>query len=265
MKNIAKFILILFATTGNKQLVAQATPGASYPGLVITQLGQVSNVPLSYGGLAFKYNDDNLFLIGGRANQNTSQIFSSTVARDAQCHISGFGTASFFANSSDPLSLGGIDGGMAYENNTNVLFFTTFPRAYICELKPGSTVPDKNISLWGLPGYSATSTQSTGSLTFVPPGFPGAGRLKIGNFTSSGQFFDALITPDGTGTYDISIQGSVDLGYDIEGMAYVKGGCSSYFANNALLVCDYSQGNIFAYDIDASGNTVSPVPGHQLL
>ena len=43
---------------------------------------------------------------------------------------------------------------------------------------------------------------SVGTLAFVPPGFPGAGDLKIASY-DAGTWYTVVLSPDGNGTYDI--------------------------------------------------------------
>ena len=43
---------------------------------------------------------------------------------------------------------------------------------------------------------------SLASLLFVPPGLPGAGRLKLASY-GGGAWYDAAVTPDGAGTYNV--------------------------------------------------------------
>ena len=79
-----------------------------------------------------------------------------------------------------------------------MLFLSRWPVDQIGETKPGSTTTDKivDMSALGVP-------ESTGGLTFVPAGYPGAGRLKYVSWPE-GAFYDLTYAPDGSGTYDIT-------------------------------------------------------------
>src|SRR5262249_15502593 len=147
---------------------------------------------------------------GGSANNSSGSIFSIGVTRDAGNHIIGFsGPATLFASAPN------IDGGLSY-GPTGVLFFTAFPTNQVGELKPGSVVPDKTVSLDPL-----GIVTSVGSLAFVPAGYPGAGEFKIASF-GGGGFSTATLVPDGSGTFDItSATLETTPGRSPEGIAYV--------------------------------------------
>src|SRR5207237_8782795 len=106
------------------------------------------------------------------------------------------GTATFYANANG--TTGGIDGGLAYGPG-GVLFYTSYSDNRIGQIKPGSTGPDKLIDA-GTAGISP----SVGTLAFTPPGFAGAGQLRIASY-NAGVFYGTTITPDGTGTYNINM------------------------------------------------------------
>ena len=94
-----------------------------------------------------------------------------------------------------------------------------------------------------------------GGLGFVPPGFPGAGRLKVASYIGVG-WYDVPLTPDGNGTFDAGTAvWRAALG-GVEGIAYVPLG-SPQFANPSVLVSEYGYGRVSAYEIDANGDPVS--------
>jgi hypothetical protein len=154
-------------------------------------LGAVPGLPNPYGGLTFKYDDPNTLLIGGAANSSADRIYQVGVIRDANMHITGFsGTASVY-----PIAQAAIgqfnDGGVAF-GPQNVLFVTRYPANQVEQSKLGSSAPDKVVDLSPL-GVVA----STGSIGFVPAGFPGAGSMKIVSFTGGG-WYHADFVPDGS-------------------------------------------------------------------
>jgi hypothetical protein len=176
-----------------------ASAGAQVPALdsfyasnySITQLGSAPGVPGNYGGLTFKAGDPDILLIGGAANNASAAIYAVSVVRGTGGHITGFsGTATLFAQA------GNIDGGLTYGPG-GVLFYATYSNHNLGQIKPGSTVPDKLIELGPL-GVPA----STGSIAFVPPGFPNAGHMKILSY-SAGTWQDAQIVADAAGTFDV--------------------------------------------------------------
>ena len=204
----------------------------------ITGLGSVPGLPTNYGGLVLEAGDPNTLLIGGGANGANGAIYSIGVTRGAGNHITGFtGTASLYASA--PY----IDGGLSYGPG-GVLFYTAYPTNEIGEIKPGSVSPDKVVSLTGL------VTSSVGSLQFAPDG-----SFKIASYNGGG-FYSASLSPDGSGTYNIS---SVTLqstpGNGPEGIVYVPTG-SPLFGTPSLLLAEYSTGTVGAYQVDSSYNLI---------
>ncbi|MBV8315163.1 MAG: hypothetical protein JOZ53_09515 [Planctomycetaceae bacterium] len=210
----------------------------------IFNLNSVPGVPGPYGGLTLEQGDPNTLLIGGDANNQAGAIYSIGVTRDASGHISGFsGTATPFASAPH------IDGGLAY-GPSGVLFYTAYPNNQVGEIKPGSTSPDKVIDLTPLGIVS-----SVGTLAFVPAGQPGAGGFKIASFTG-GQFYNATLSPDGSGTYNITsaTQTAVVPTGEPEGIGYVPTG-SPLFSQPSLLLSEF-RGNVGAYTLDPDGNPI---------
>jgi hypothetical protein len=213
---------------------------ASY---TLVDLGVVPGVPMPYGGLVFKQGDSGTLLIGGSANASNAKIYAVTVTRGAGGHVTGFsGTASAFANATGQTA--GIDGGLTYGPG-NVLFYTTFPDNTLAQIKPGGTDPAKVIPL--------TTAPSVGSVAFVPTGFPGAGHLKILSWTAS-LWYDATVSADSTGTYDVQVTGSgIAMPGDPEGAVFVSAGNPQFTAHSAL-VSEWNAGRVSAYELDANGD-----------
>jgi len=215
----------------------------------ITDLGAVPGVPTSYGGLLFAPGDPDVLLIGGSANTLGAGIYAAVVSRAPDGRVIGFsGDASYFLAA--PGVTGGIDGGLDVGPDA-VLFYTTYSDNQIGQIGPNSAGPDRLIDLTPL-GVAA----STGTLRFVPENFAGAGRLKIGSF-STGLWYDATVAPDGNGTFDITVSSNpINLGGGLEGIAYIKVPIPG-FAADSVLICDYSSGQVTAYEIDGNGD---PIP-----
>jgi hypothetical protein len=207
-------------------------------------LGSVPKLPPLYGGLAFKYDNANQIIIGGDANVAGGNLYSINVTRDVNGHITGFsGAAQFYAEA--PYN----DGGVVFGPN-NVLFASRWPVNEMAQYLPGSTAPDKiiDMSLLGI-------ASSHAALNFVPPGFGGAGRIKLVSW-SGGEFYDATITPDGSGTYNLNgVNLVTTLTGGPEGFVYVPLG-SNLFANPSLIVSEYSAGSIATYEVDGNGNPI---------
>ncbi|MBK8979197.1 MAG: hypothetical protein IPM29_25150 [Planctomycetes bacterium] len=214
----------------------------------LRSLGAVPGVPTPYGGLTFKYDDRDLLLIGGNANNGLGAIYAIRVTRDMHGRVNGFqGTATQLATAPN------IDGGLQY-GPSNVLFFTQYPLNQVGQIKAGSTSPDKLIQLSTV-GYVGASP---GALTFVPPGYPGAGAIKICAY-SGGAFHDARVSPDGTGTFDItnvSLRAALPGGP--EGLLYPPPGSPLLLDYATVILSNYSNGAIEVYDLDAAGD---PLPG----
>jgi hypothetical protein len=80
----------------------------------------------------------------------------------------------------------------------------------------------------------------------VPSGFPGAGTVK----GSSSEFYDFVLSPDGSGTYNVD---SATLGVSVGavGFAYLKAGSPSIYADSMFL----SEGSyIRIYNLTANGD-----------
>jgi len=234
---------LLLATQPARAFTVDPAFAGSYSAV---SLGTPAGVPGPLGGIAFLAGDANTLLVGGAANSTTADIFRIGVLRDADGRITGFsGPAVFHANANGVT--GGIDGGLAYGPD-GVLFYTTYPDNRLGQLKPGSTSPDKLVDLGPL-GVAS----STGTLQFVPAGMPGAGRLKIASYNAE-IWYDATISPDGNGSFDVTLQGSpITIGGGPEGIAYVPTG-SPLFTAPSVLVSEYRTGRIVAYEVDANGD-----------
>ena len=247
--SVSSIFLILLGLAAPLEAFSQIL-GADFVGpYSVRDLGVPEGVPSSLGGLTFKAGTTNTVLIGGHADGSMGQIYAIQVERGADGHIQRFvGPAIEFAEASG-FGSGGIDGGLEYGPG-GVLFYTTYDDNCLGQLKPGSTVPDKKTDLTGLGIVS-----SVGSLTFVPEGFPGAGRLKITSY-SGYNWYDTTVSPDGSGTYSVMAPAkSLDFDQKPEGIFYVKGG-SPRFAKPSVLVGFYTADSVRAFEVDANGDPI---------
>lgn len=213
--------------------------------------GSLPGVPGAYGGVTFLPTDDKVILVGGRANALIADIFRIRFTRSGDGSMLEFtcGDAVFFADANG--ATGGIDGGLTYGPG-GVLFYTTYSDNRVGQILPGGTGPARLIDLSAL-GVNS----STGTLLFVPPGFPGAGRLKIASY-SSGHWYDTTVSPAGDGTYDIApvVNPGILIGGGPEGAVYVAGG-NPGFPVDSVLVCEWGTGRVVAYEVDGNGD---PLP-----
>lgn len=240
--NAKQFVAILFSCV--VPFLQAQTVDPFYAGSYsMTDLGSISGLPTSYGGLIFKAGDPNTILIGGSANAAEGRFYSVPVTRGGGGHIVSFGTASVLGYGVNN------DGGVAYSPG-DVLFYSQYDLNNVGQVKPGSTSDDKTVALGPL-GIAS----STGALNFVPPGYNGAGKFKISSW-SGGQFYDVSLAADGSGTYNLTgATLEVTLPGGPEGFIYVPLG-SPLFPSQSLLVAEYSDGNVATYTTDANGNPV---------
>lgn len=137
-----------------------------------------------------------------------------------------------------------MDGGADFAPN-GTLFVTTYPTNQILQYLPGSTEPDRTTSLStiGIPG-------SVGGLRFVPPGFPGAGELKVTSYDED-AWFTVPYSEAGDGTYSLG-----DVIFEVqlqdtgpESPVYVFRGHK--FPQLSVLIAEYDTGTISAYQMDS--------------
>ena len=239
----AVLVAVLAAPAAAQAAVFGADFEADYSAI---DLGAPDAVPAQLAGLTFKRGDDDTLLIAGGSDTAAGAIYEVPLERGADGRIAGFaGPGTVFASA--PY----IDGGLAYEPSSGVLFFTGYNANTIGQIKPGSTEPDRVINLTDL-GVDG----SVGSLTFVPAGVPGAGTLKVASY-NSGDIYDIPFSPDGQGTFELGdavLQTTLEGGP--EGLVYVPEGSPGFDAPS-MIVAEYSNNELGAYEVDAAG---SPEP-----
>ena len=239
------FALVLACAPARAQNLQLEAPFAgSYS---IADLGPPPGVPTRLGGLTLKAGTTDRLLIGGEADGANGALYEVGLRRNSSGHITGFtGTAKRFADAAYN------DGGVTYGPG-NVLFLARWPTNELGQTKPGSSITDKVTDVTPL-GVASSLV----GLAFVPPGMPGAGRLKLASY-SGGQWYDAGVAPDGSGTFNLvgvtPVPGSTLPG-GIVGFVYVNAG-SRQFSGPSMLVSEYQADGVAAYAVDGSGN---PIP-----
>ena len=109
--------------------------------------------------------------------------------------------------------------------------------------------PDKVINLAPL-----GVTGGGGSIGFVPPGFPGAGSMKLVSW-GGGGWYHCEFAPDGNGTFNIT---SASLRATIsgpEGIAFVPPD-SPVFPPNSVLIVQYGYSKVVTAPLDANGDPI---------
>jgi len=206
-------------------------------------LGPIPNVPPEWGGLTLHPNDQNALLIGGNSNEESGKLYKVGITRDSDCHITGFSPSPTTVFSSAKYN----DGGIAF-GSSGVLFLARWPVNQIGQLLPGSTVEDKVIDLEPL-----NITSSPGGLGFVPTGFAGEGDLKTVSWPS-GDWFTLTLAPDVNGTFDITgVTKDTTIPGGPEGFVYINQD-NFGFGVDSILVAEWTDNNIAAYESDSLGN-----------
>lgn len=224
-------------------LVPFATADSIAPGFAgsytLTDLGTPNGVPEFFGGVAFVPGNPNQLLLGGDANDIGGAIYLVGLTRDSTGHINGFsGPATVFASA--PY----IDGTIMFAPG-GVLLFTGFPTNTLGELKPGSTTPDKTVDL-----TAAGVNGSVGGTQVAPNG-----QFSILSY-GSGEFYTATLSPDGSGTYDVTgvtLLSNPGAVRGPEGGVFVPAG-SPLFSGNYMLMPEFNSNSVGAYLLDSNFN-----------
>jgi hypothetical protein len=242
--------LLAAALLAVAQPVAAANPVVQPPfadDYFVVALGKIPGVHEPYGAINFALGADDQVIVSGFSGAETALIYVADLTRDATGSISGFaGTASKLMDAY------AITDGAAYGPD-DVLFYSRSSWE-MGEVKPGSTTTDKVVK------FSNASMYRPTGLNFVPPGFPGAGQLKMTTFYTNGDWWSLDIEPDDAGTYDVTsaLKGPALPGYP-EGFTYVPDGLPG-FPNPNVVVCEFANaygiGKLTAYDLDENGNPV---------
>jgi hypothetical protein len=216
---------------------------------ITADLGQYPLYPFggNYSALCFSPTDPNELLVAAQVTTLARGIVRTTVARNASGHITGFsGVTGNFAYAAP-----NIDSGLAYGPN-GVLFATT-SNNLLYQYKPGNFEVDKTIDLSALGVYP-----STGSVAFVPTGYPGAGGIRFIQVWPFGRMYSADVAPDGNGTYNVSnvTQVAAFGGDNVpEQMLWVPPNSPGFDnANKHILLANYGSQRIASYQLDANGH-----------
>ncbi|GAA2919192.1 hypothetical protein JOD62_000237 [Microbacterium keratanolyticum] len=213
----------------------------------LLDLGQPAGVPLPLGGVTIKVDDPNVLLVGGSANTANGAIYAVPIERDPVTdEVIGFaGPGTLYADA--PY----IDGGLAYMPGTQTLFFTAYPTHQIGQILPGQTAPARidDLAGTGIP-------ESVGSFVFTPVSFGGSGALRVLSF-SQGGFYTLPFTPNGDGTVTLGATATPGpaVPSGAEGVVYVPDG-SAAFPAPSMLIANYSNQSVSAYEVDGVGAPV---------
>jgi hypothetical protein len=244
MRFIARTAVMALGLCGAGALGQNISPpfNAAYS---LSDLGTPPGVPAAMGGVCFLRNNPNVLLIGGHANNIDAAIYAIGVTRDANQHITGFsGAATLHA------AAAGIDGGLTYAPN-GTLLYTTYSNNVLGQILPGGWGPAQttDLSLHGV-------FPSTGTLQFVPPGFPGAGTLLIVSY-SANEYYTMPFTPGLGGLYEVGNAAfRVTAPGGPEGIVYVPRQ-SVLFPFPSMLVSEYGFARVSHYQVGPNGE---PLP-----
>ncbi|TXS92153.1 tandem-95 repeat protein [Parahaliea maris] len=243
LTSVAVLLAIVTAQPLSAAITIQAPFNNTYSAV---ELGAINGLPQRYGGLTFKPGDPNTILIGGQANDAAGRFYEVPLIRDPVSRkITGFGTpvaTGFGANN---------DGGVAY-HPSGILLYSRYSNNEIGMVARGSHTQDRSVALSTI-GVAA----SPGALTFVPADLNGGGRLKAMSY-SGARFYDIEYENDGNGTFRLTAATqTATLTGGPEGMIYLPQGSPEFGATQTLLVTEYGNNAIAAYQIDAGGNPIS--------
>ena len=210
----------------------------------VYDIGSVPGLPSTrYGGCLVDSHDPNVLYIGVDSEAANGTIWAVNVRRDGCGHIVGYnGVARHIADT--PY----VDANLFYGQGGLVLY-TEWPVNHFAELRPGATMPalDNDLAMLGL-------HDSPGGAAFVPPGFGGAGELRMVGWPSNG-WYHVPFTIDATGLYQLATATmTVTLPNGSGGFAYVPAG-SALFARPSVVVAEWSN-SVSAFEVDASGDPI---------
>jgi len=212
----------------------------------VRSLGTPEGVPVPFGGLFIFPGQPNLLYIGGGANTADGGLYRIGLVRDANGFATGFvGTAERLGDlpfndggiTPDP---GGLISAVGWPSNRYMQF----------DVSIGAVVNDIDLTPRGI-------ARSSSCVTFIPPGLPGAGGMRIVSW-GGGEYHRV--------SYDIGPGGIISLG-DLnvipestlpggpEGFTYVPTG-SPLFTVPTMLVSAFSAGRVDVYDVDGSGDPI---------
>ena len=210
-------------------------------------LGEVPGVPFEWGGINLDPGDENRLLIGGDANESIGKFYSIGIARDGLCHIRGF--------DGSPTTLysdGGYnDGGIVFHPDTDVMLYARWPVNELGQIVPGNALTTDKII--GLDAFGVANSHA--ALNFVPPSFANEGALKLVSWPG-GEWYEVELAPDNMGTYDVlGVTPVTTIPGGPEGFVYIPD-TNDDFDVDSILVADWSENQISAYEIDGQGDPI---------
>lgn len=212
----------------------------------LLDLGSVSGVPTPYGGVFILPGDPNSLFIGGSANEAGGALYRVPLARNGQGFITGFtGPAARMADA--PYNDGGI-----VPDPGGLISYVQWPSNNFAQLNLATGLVVNTVPLGALGVASASA-----GLAFIPPGYPGAGGLRIVSW-SAGEYYEAAYSVGAGGIINVSAATAVpgsQLAGGPEGWTYVPQG-SPKFSAPSIIVSEYSAGSVAVYELDARGNPV---------
>ncbi len=220
--------------------------GAFATDVTCRYLASPSSVAPIYGGAVSRPGFPNQILMGGNGETPQGGLWAVELARDADCHVLGY-TATAPERLIDAAE---VSTGVEYDRD-GVLLVARWRPNELGQILPGSTSYDKIID-WEPMGMAPRAT----GLAFVPPGFSGAGTLKVLSYMG-GQWHSVSLTADGGGTFDVSsVVEVMTLAGGPSGIEFMEAG-NPEFGVDGVLIAEYEADRVVAYDVDANGD---PIP-----
>lgn len=207
------------------------------------------------GGLAVFPDDiERAYIIDG-SSQASGTLYVVPLDRGPCGHIIGFG------GPAEPLlSQPYFD--LMTNGPKGVVFISHYPKGKVSQIVPGEAMLASTTDLYPL-GLGAL--WSPGGLAFVPPGYPGAGMLRVLGYPSYEQdqtltawWYAADITYNGV-SYDIgTLEQRVELPDGPGGVAYIPIG-SPQFPEQRIMVTEFlsTPKRVSSYAVDDQGD---PIP-----
>jgi hypothetical protein len=189
-------------------------------------------------------------IIGGAANSGVGGWRKIGLTRDGGGHVNGFDGEAGCMAATARRGFRTPSPSRAWQQRRRDAGTVSPPIANkLAQTRPGTDTPVKVSDLNAL-GVAS----SVGAVFFVPPGFPGAGSMKVASYDAS-RWYSVEFEEDGAGAYDLtSATQNLQFTGGPEGITYVPQGSDS-FPRDSILIALYGRGAGLTAPRDANRNT----------